>query len=85
MLVQVGKFLLGQGGGREYPEMLISTQTPEGMLVITSILWDKERQMTYLKTNGTKLQDYLVTWEDFKDFIKLIDEADYQISNLKIK
>lgn len=42
---------------------------------IADVVWDSETNERYIKSWGTRLQDYITSWERYSDFIYLVDEA----------
>jgi hypothetical protein len=42
---------------------------------VAKVLWDYYNEKPYIRSNGENLQTYVVDFDGYKDFIKLIDEA----------
>ena len=55
--------------------LVLAVKETEAITPIAEILWDKDRNDAYIKTIDSRFQDYIVSYEDFIDFIRLIDEA----------
>lgn len=63
------------------PSVEISIKTAEGYILIATMVKDLEEDDFVLITHGTNLQDYILSWQDYQDFIKTVD---YVYEQLKI-
>lgn len=83
MIEQIDKWVLDDAGNNA--KMVISVQTTDGLLPVATIQADGELQEFCVKTISTRMQDYIVTWDDFKNFIRLVDEAYYRGSVTRVQ
>lgn len=57
----------------------ISVKTDTEPERIAFVLWDDQKEECYIKTVGTKFQDWIISWDLFKEFVELVDEAYYRV------
>lgn len=57
----------------------ISIKYDQGLAPIARVGYDESEQSCYVRTYKTNLQDCVVSWDLFTEFIKLVDEAYYRV------
>lgn len=55
--------------------LILSVKTTDEIVPIAEINWDPNINDAYIKTFGSKLQDYIVSYEDYVNFVRVVDEA----------
>lgn len=54
-------------------EICISTN--EGYILLATMVKDLDEDDYVLITHGTNLQDYILSWQDYQEFIKVVDQV----------
>lgn len=88
MLRERGKFILDHRNARIGDDKLPVSEGLEILAIyadsapvsIAEVLWSKKDRNCYIKTTGENFQNHVVLYDDFKDFIYMVDEAYYLIN-----
>lgn len=48
---------------------------PDGDVKIAGVYYDEKAETCYVRTEDTKLQDCITSWELFVEFVMLLDDA----------
>lgn len=81
MLVKKNNFYLDRVENpdiRFNDKFLIGTTTDTENVIIAYVCWDESENKAFIRTNTDHLQTYVV-YEEYKDFVYLIDEAFFLI------
>ena len=83
MLIRKNNFYLDKAENAEGKQYYIihALYTDEDV-IIAYISWNEEKQVSELKTEGENLQEYVVLYDQYQDFIYLVDEACYLLGAL---
>ena len=55
--------------------LILAIKTTDKIVPIAEICWDHTLNDAYIKTFGSRLQDYIVSYDDYVNFVKVVDEA----------
>lgn len=75
MLTECGLFMLSARRKKIKDGLQILFKADDGIVPIADIVWSKATNDCCIKTIGSRLQDYLTSWERYVDFVRLVDEA----------
>lgn len=53
----------------------ICISTAEGYVLLATMTKDLNEDDYVLITHGTNLQDYILSWQDYQEFIKVVDQV----------
>lgn len=82
MRIDRGKFYLDnlifskdtRSFNNKYGQSIYTVDNKEN-IKICDIIFDQARLNCYIKTVGSNLQDYITSFDDYSDFVYLVDEA----------
>ena len=61
---------------------IIKKAHTDGMIKIAEVHWDPADKSCYIKTIRDNLQNNIIDYEEFLDFIYLVDEAYYELESI---
>lgn len=61
---------------------IIKKAHSDGMIKIAEIHWDPVDNSCYMRTIRDNLQNNIISYEEFLDFIYLVDEAFYELESI---
>jgi len=55
--------------------LILAVKTTEGEVPIAEIVWNDLYNDVSIQTIGSRLQDYIVSYDDYVNFVKVVDDA----------
>ena len=55
--------------------LILAVKTTEGEVPIAEIVWNDLYNDVSIQTIGSRLQDYIISYDDYVNFVKVVDDA----------